>query len=301
MDYNIVRRRRQMKEGGNRNGKKPDKLIILAACVLALSIILGIIIIILMMPHKTQDNTMDEYTAEQVTQTPETVYESTPEPTPEITPAPEPVSSLGTKEPIPDDVWVSMQGRSWTENPNVGYDDLMYLTIPHYDFNYEVQLGHMVVAADIADEVLSIFQELFEIQYPIERMELVDKYFDNLTDTFDTPDRNSMGHNNTSSFYYRVVNGTSSISQHAYGRAIDLNPCVNPWVQGSSVSPRNAGKFAQRSGSKANTDFTDWTSAEIAAFIGYDTEVYKIFEKYGWEWGGSWSSYQDYQHFQKKR
>lgn len=299
MDYNEIRRRRMIKEGKKvPSSKKIDKLIILAVIVLALSIICGVIIVIKMIPQKPQtENNMTDL----VTQPPSVEYIVTPEPTATAMPTIEPISPMGKKEPIPSDVWESMQGRSWTENPNVGYDDLMYLTIPHYDFNYEVCEGHMIVAADVADEVLNIFAELFEIQYPIERMELVDKYFDNLTDTFDTPDRNSMGHNNTSSFYYRVVNGTSSISQHAYGRAIDLNPCVNPWVQGSSVSPRNAGKFADRSLYKSDTDFTNWTDTEKAAFIGYDTEVYEIFTKYGWEWGGSWSSYQDYQHFQKKR
>ena len=29
------------------------------------------------------------------------------------------------------------------------------------------------------------------------------------------------------------------------------------------------------------------------------TEVVEVFKKYGWEWGGNWSSIKDYPHFQK--
>lgn len=205
----------------------------------------------------------------------------------------EKLDGRGVSEPIPEDVRESMKGISMPEDATVGFDDLAYLTIPHYDFNGNIVEGHMVVDKDVAEDVLSIFKELYDIQYPIERMELIDKYDEMQTEEFDSLDRSSMGRNNTSCFCYRVVNGSSNLSNHARGRAIDLNPLINPWVQGSSYSPRNAGPYVDR-----EKTFED--DVINRATIHANDEVVQIFEKYGWSWGGYWQSQQDYQHFEKE-
>ncbi|MCH5210815.1 MAG: M15 family metallopeptidase [Oscillospiraceae bacterium] len=201
-------------------------------------------------------------------------------------------SNRGYASAIPEDVRNFMLGKSMTPNDNISFDDLSYLTIPHWDFNDARVEGHMIVNAALAEDVLDIFAELYDIRYPIENMEIVDYFFDKQTEILDSPDRASMGNNNTSSFYYRVVAGSSTLSKHALGRAIDLNPKTNPYVNGSSVSPANAAKYSDRSQS-------GWTEMEKRAFIGTNTEVYRIFRNHGWEWGGEIWSYQDYQHFQK--
>ena len=302
MDYNEVRKRKKNSGTSRRTGRNSNdkKLIIIAVIVLLLAIAAGVIIVMSVWPKNGEDINTEEYQIQE-TAVPEIMETATPEPT--LEPTPTPIVSKGTKEQIPQDVWASMQGKSYTPNNNVGYDDLMYLSIPYYDFDGNVQMGHMVVAADVADDVLNIFSELFEITYPIERMELIDKYFDMQTEQLDSPDRSSMGRNNTSSFCYRVVSGSGNLSNHAYGRAIDLNPLTNPWEKNGNVSPRNAVKYASnRAQTRAGTDFTGWTDAEYHAFIGSDTDVYKIFRKYGWEWGGEiWGSEHDYQHFQKRK
>ena len=59
-------------------------------------------------------------------------------------------------------------------------------------------------------------------------MYLVDRYW---TGNGVDSDTNSIGHNNTSAFNYRVVPGTDRLSNHAMGFAIDLNPVENPYVQ----------------------------------------------------------------------
>lgn len=213
--------------------------------------------------------------------TPEPTAEPTPEPTPEIT-------RRGWAEEIPDEVRTQMSGVSMPSSATIGYDDLSYLTIPHYDFNYNVTYGHMVVNRNLAEEVLDIFAELFDIQYPIERMELVDNYGGD--------DYESIEYNNTSAFNYREsTDGSGRLSRHALGRAIDINPQINPYVNsGGTGSHSNAREYWSR-------DYSSWSSdIAKAAYIGYDTEIYRIFvNEHGWEWGGSWSSYRDYQHFQK--
>lgn len=193
----------------------------------------------------------------------------------------------GTSVPIPDAVKESMEGISMKKNPNITYDDLRYLTIPHYDFSYNVTEGHLIVDANIAEEVLDIFAELFDIRYPIERMELIDKY--------NADDFTSIEFNNTSAFNYRLVStGTGKLSNHAYGRAIDINPQINPYVYSNGEGAhKNARNYWQR-------DINLWPrDIDRAAYIGSDTEIYKIFKKYGWIWGGDWSPEKDYQHFEK--
>ena len=106
----------------------------------------------------------------------------------------------------------------------------------------------------------------------------------------DGNDRSSMTANNTSCFNYRVVSGTTRISNHGYGVAIDINPQVNPcvwWENGvMQVSPKNGKKYADR-------------SKNFAHKIDKKDLCYKLFHKKGYFWGGDWKTIKDYQHFQK--
>ncbi len=217
------------------------------------------------------------------TQTPAPVQTATPVPEP----TPTPVPRRGSAEPIPESVKITMQGKSMKDGAIITYDDLSYLTIPHYDFNGNIVMGHLVVSATLAEEVLDIFAELLDVGYPIERMELIDKY--------DADDFTSIEYNNTSAFNYREVStGTGKLSLHAYGRAIDINPQINPYVyRNGTGAHENAREFWSR-------DISKWTrEIDKKAYIGNDTEIYRIFKKYGWTWGGDWSSAKDYQHFEK--
>ena len=38
----------------------------------------------------------------------------------------------------------------------------------------------------------------------------------------------------------------------------------------------------------------------FAGKIDHDDLCFKLFTQYGWEWGGDWQDYQDYQHFEKR-
>lgn len=197
-------------------------------------------------------------------------------------------SRRGVWTKIPDDIQNLMMDKSMKQNATITFDDLAYLKIPHYDFNGNITVGEMVVNRKLADEVLDIFAELFDIGYPIERMRLVDHY--------DASDFASIEDNNTSAFNYRVSTaGTGKLSKHALGCAIDINPQINPYVSSDGTgSHPNAEEYWSRDKSK-------WTS-EVAkqAYIGPDSEIYNIFvTKHNWEWGGAWTTYLDYQHFQK--
>lgn len=158
--------------------------------------------------------------------------------------------------------------------------DLSYLHILYYNFDMEPVEGELIVNKALAQDFAEIFCGLYEGCYPIEKVRLVDCYGGD--------DTLSMEDNNTSCFNYRNVQDSNSLSQHAYGRAIDINPFYNPYVVGDYISP---------AGSEIYTD----RSRDFPYKIDKNDLCYKLFTEHGFEWGGNWKTMKDYQHFQKKR
>ena len=128
-----------------------------------------------------------------------------------------------TAQTIPDSIWQHMQGRSYQPNPHIQRADLCYLRVLHYDYDGRTHQGELVCNKRIASKLLTIFRELYEARYPIQRITLSDNY--------DGDDERQMRANNTSCFNYRVVSDTKHLSKHAYGLAIDINPLYNPYVR----------------------------------------------------------------------
>lgn len=79
-------------------------------------------------------------------------------------------------------------------------------------------------------------------------------------------------------FNYRNVRGGNSLSQHAYGLAIDINPNENAMVKNGKVV----------AGSLWNPNSNEYSISQEQA---------NIFIKNGWDWGGNWNSSKDYMHF----
>lgn len=208
---------------------------------------------------------------------------------------------LGTKQDIPEDIKEKMEGVSMQHLTGITYDDLSYLTIPYYDFEGNKKNGHMVVNKKLADEVLLIFQELFKIKYPIEKMEIIDEFSGNEKKVGADLDYASIDENNTSSFNDRNsidpgVSNSTNPSLHASGQAIDINPQINPYINSDKTSAHpNAQKYNTNRDTKEG-----WTDVEKAACITEDSEIYKIFTKYGWKWLGNKDNTGDTQHFYKE-
>ena len=184
-----------------------------------------------------------------------------------------------TKSEIPEEIRERMMGVTIREDSRMQFEDLSYLTITHIGYDGKSHTGNMIVNKKLADEVLSIFKELYEIKFPIERMELVHKYGGS--------DELSMRANNTSSFNDRPVSGGTGLSYHQLGQAIDINPLVNPYIKKSVVLPETAHEYTDR-------------TLNAKGMINSDSECVQIFKKYGWTWGGDWTSLKDYQHFEKR-
>lgn len=165
----------------------------------------------------------------------------------------------------------------------VSYDALRYVHVLHYDFNGNPAQGELICNEYIAQDLAEIFYELYYNEYQIERIMLIDEY--------DGDDTASMEDNNTSCFNYRVVEGSSSLSKHAYGLAIDINPLYNPYVTyekdgTEKVSPVAALGYADR-------------SVNFPYKIDEEDLCCRLFKEHGFIWGGNWNSLKDYQHFQK--
>ncbi|KIM04362.1 MAG: hypothetical protein KN64_08030 [Sulfurovum sp. AS07-7] len=161
----------------------------------------------------------------------------------------------------------------------VSFDELRYVTMDYYGRDGKTHTGAMVVHQELSQDVVEIFGDLYAMQYPIKSIKLIDEFGAN--------DRASMRANNTSSFNCRVVAGSSHWSDHAKGRAIDINPFHNPYVIGDYVSPKEASKYKNR-------------KIKEPELIRHGDKVYDIFISKGWSWGGDWARTKDYQHFYKK-
>ncbi len=188
-------------------------------------------------------------------------------------------------EPLSDEVKERITGISYPESGcTVPYEDLHYVGLLYVDFNGETQTGELICNKAIAQDMVEIFYELYLNDYRIERIRLIDEYGGD--------DTLSMEDNNTSCFNYRVVDGTDSLSKHALGCAIDINPFYNPYVvfnrptQGETyISPKGSEIYADRSRS-------------FPYKIDENDLCYRLFTAHGFTWGGNWNSSKDYQHFQ---
>ena len=193
------------------------------------------------------------------------------------------VSAYFTCHEISDEVFARMRGKSFGEDCTTPREDLHYLKVLYCGPGNKPFVGELVCHREISQDLLEIFRELYEQDYPIEKMVLVDDY--------DGDDLRSAADNNTSCFNYRT-RPSGKLSNHAYGLALDLNPLYNPYVASRSdgsadVAPAGSEDYVDRSRS---FDYK----------IDKDDLACRLFTEHGFTWGGSWRSVKDYQHFEKE-
>jgi hypothetical protein len=180
-------------------------------------------------------------------------------------------------ERLPSRVRTLMTGRSWHAGCPVPLNDLRLITLSYWGFDRSAHTGRLVVHQRWAAKVGRVFHKLYDARFPIRRMKLVDRYR--------AVDMRSMKADNTSAFNCRYRNNVCCTwSQHAYGRAIDINPVENPYVGPWGVSPRNGKTFVRRKPLRRG-------------MLSLHDRAWWAFHAIGWGWGGSWSWPTDYQHF----
>ena len=177
-----------------------------------------------------------------------------------------------------------IKGNSWRKGCPVSLENLRYLKVTHIDFNGKRRMGEIIVHKDVAHEVTEIFEDLYQMGYPIRKIKLVSDHKGS--------DWQSIESDNTSAFNCRSATGSKNWSKHSYGKAIDINPIENPYIARSGrISHKASLKYRKRV--HKNSTYTD------KAVLLKTDKATKIFEKYGWKWGGDWPGVKDYQHFSK--
>lgn len=249
------------------------------------------------MPEKVVD--IPVLTATAAMKTP--VFVKTPDQTPTASPTPEIATPLPTSSPdevkksypTDDDAFyyqdldealkkriTGMSFPSNDEDRRISYDDLRYVGIKYYDFEGNEHKGELIVNRKLAKEVTEIFYDLYQNEYPLASVRLVDDYGEPGDDNL------SMAANNSSAFNYRRVTGSKKLSRHSYGAAVDINPLYNPYIEGDRVAPPEGEAYVDR-------------TADFPGKIDHDDLCYQLFKQHGWSWGGDWSGDKDYQHFSK--
>jgi hypothetical protein len=167
-------------------------------------------------------------------------------------------------------------GVSWHRGCPVGLARLRYLRIAYHGFDGQVQTGEMVANRSAVRPLKRAFASLYRSRFPIRRMRLVDDYGGS--------DYASIEADNTSAFNCRRATGQSRWSEHAYGRAVDVNPIENPYVANGRTSHPASRRYLDRSRHRRGTAYPGGA-------------LVRAFNRAGWGWGGNWSNPRDYQHF----
>jgi D-alanyl-D-alanine carboxypeptidase len=179
-------------------------------------------------------------------------------------------------QPIPPAVRAEMTGVSWRPGCPVPLSDLRLLTLTYRGFDGRAHTGKLVANRDAATTFVTVFRRLYAAGFPIRRMRPVDAYGGD--------DYRSIEADNTSAFNCRAATGSSHWSQHAYGRAIDVNPIENPYVSGGTTSHPASRLYLDRSRHRPGMAYEGGVLVDS-------------FRAAGWGWGGSWTGIKDYQHF----
>ena len=186
--------------------------------------------------------------------------------------------------PLDESLKKEMQGSSYHRGCPVELSDLRLIKVKHHGFDSTTKQGELIVHKNIADEVLTIFDELYDIGYPIKQIIRIDK--------FKGSDFASIEADNTSAFNCSKATGSGKWSRHSFGKAIDINPIENPYVfRDGRTSHKASYKYINRNIQNPKTP-------QEKAMLLPNSNTVKIFKKHGWRWGGDWKV-KDYQHFDK--
>jgi D-alanyl-D-alanine carboxypeptidase len=188
--------------------------------------------------------------------------------------------------PIPNAVWASMVGYSWSPTAHcpVGRSQLAYILVNYWGFDGNRYRGELVVARNRANAFARAFTALYNANFPIRSMVRPDRWGRSPSGWPGANDYASMAHDNTYAFDCRYVVGRESIrrmSPHAYGYAVDINTWENPDLAADGAHP--------------DSWFLRHRTASYGGVLVKTGIVVRIMRDFGFGWGGT--SIGDTQHF----
>jgi hypothetical protein len=177
--------------------------------------------------------------------------------------------------PIMDSTLTFTEAVAGTQAPPEVLATLRLVDIRYYAFDGRLHQGQLIVHQDLVNDVREIFSWIERARFPVAQAIPIVRYA--------WSDDASMADNNASAFNYRLIGGTQKLSMHALGRAVDINPCLNPVIYGDGrIEPPGA---VYRPGAPG-TFFAEHP-------------VMEEFRKRGWTWGGNFITLKDNHHFEK--
>jgi hypothetical protein len=176
---------------------------------------------------------------------------------------------------IVDSDFIFSDAITGTNAPLEIVDRLSMVDVCYFSFDGMRHQGQIIVNSDLEDDIYAIFTLIEKLKFPIGKaIPIV---------TYGWQDGESMAANNTSCFNYRVIEGTTKLSLHSFGRALDINPVQNPVIYPNGlIAPEGAVYNPQKKGA--------FTAAN---------PIVQEFLKRGWHWGGNFEQPKDYHHFEK--
>lgn len=112
----------------------------------------------------------------------------------------------------------------WKNDCPVPINRLRSVKLNSWNFEGKQQVdGQIMVLDAVAESVVQIFKTLYAQKFPLAKVRLMDHYKGD--------DAKSLSDNNTSCFNFRPIIGSTKLSMHDYGLAIDINPIQNPFIQ----------------------------------------------------------------------
>jgi hypothetical protein len=188
-------------------------------------------------------------------------------------------------DPLPGDGFASsvstvppnvLARSSWDPTCPVKPADLRWVRLAFWGFDGRRHTGELLINADAAESMVEVFRRLYAARFPLEEMRIT------RADEIDAPPTGDG--DNTGAFTCKPFRGSTEWSEHAYGRAVDVNPFQNPYVKGDALIPELASAYTDR-------------SRRAPGMIHPGDTVTQAFASVGWGWGGSWQHSKDYMHF----
>lgn len=204
------------------------------------------------------------------------------------------VLPVSTVEPVSNEQFARMQGLSWRPGC-IGQTALRVVRVPYYNNAGQATMGSVVVSAQAAPSIAAAFEDIvaeapqfmFEKIAPLEDVPGIEAYRNG--DAL-AMDEHVMASNTTTAFACRPIEGSSTMSEHGKGLAIDINPRTNPeFFSDGTFAPANANP-------DRNQDPN--TPGFLSRAGGPGKTIIDIFQSYGYDWGGDWNSPVDLQHFE---
>jgi hypothetical protein len=188
-----------------------------------------------------------------------------------------------TVRPLPPPLEAKLRHGFWQPGCPVALSQLRLLTVRHWGFDGRPHNGQLVVNADVAAPLVTVFRRLYALRFPIRHMRLDDMYGPRRARPADGDVSGSFECRQAVPSPCTGGTGTGSWSNHAYGHAIDLNPVENPYVGCGRTRDPTRARYLDRSRLRKGM---------------VTPAVVRAFRTIGWGWGGDWSGQtKDYMHF----